>query len=143
MVRSSPSVLEEIAVGLYFLVLCGGIAGFGWVQMTPGPAIGGAFLIIGLTWLTIIIAVSASLVVLAINAYKYLRDEPPVWKAATFALLTPLATGVTIYLVFATTNYQLWFLVGGLGFLCSLGLVITVFEGRARRILYSDERLPE
>lgn len=132
MARTSPSVVEEFAVGLYLLVLCGSVAGFGWVQMATGPAIGGAFVIIGLFWLTIIAAVWASLVVLAINVYKYLRDETPVPRAVAFATLTSLVTGVATYLVFATTHSQLWFLVGGLGFLCSLGLVITVLEGRAR-----------
>lgn len=140
MARSSTSVVEELAVGLYLLVLCGSVAGFGWVQMTTGPVIGGAFIVIGFFWLSVITAVWASFVVLVINAYKYLRNETPGWKAVTFALSTPLATGVAIYLAFVTTHYQLWILVGGLGFLCSLGLVITVFEGRARRVWTSHSR---
>ena len=134
MTVSSPSVVEELAVGLYLLVVCSGIAGFGWVQVTTGPAIGGAFIVIGLTWLAILVAVWASLVVLAINAYRYLREDTPLWDAVTFASLTPLGIGVTIYLVFVTTNHYLWFLVGGLGFLCSLGLVRAVLERRARRV---------
>lgn len=132
--RSSSSPVEEFAVGLYLLVLCGSIAGFGWVQMTSGPVIGGAFVVIGLLWLAIFAAVWASLVVLTINVYRYLTAETPSWKATTFAVVTPLAIGLAISLAFLTTPYQLWFLVGGLGFLCSLGLVTTVFEGRARRI---------
>ena len=134
MAQSSPSVIEEFAVGLYLLVLCGSIEGFVGVQLTTGPVIGGAFIVIGLFWLAVVAAVWASLVVLAINAYRYLRDEMPSRKATTFAVLTPFATGVAIYLAFITTHYQLWILVGGLGFLCSLGLIITVFEDRARRV---------
>lgn len=134
MAQSSMSVIEEFAVGLFFLVLCGSIAGFGWVQMTSGPVIGGAFIVIGLLWLAVFVAVWASLVVLTINAYRYLIDETPIWKATTFAVLMPLAIGFAIYLAFVTSHYQLWFLVGGFGFLCSLGLIATVLEDRARRV---------
>lgn len=132
--HSSTSVIEEFAVGLYLLVLCGSIAGFGWVQATTGPVIGGTFIVIGLLWLAVFAAVWASLVVLTINAYRYLTDETPIWNATTFAVLTPLAIDLAIYLAFATTQYQLWFLAGGFGLLCSLGLITTVFEGRARRV---------
>ena len=121
-------------MGLYLLVLCGSVVGIVRVQMTTGPVIGGAFVVIGLFWLAVLAAVWASLVVLAINAYRYLRDEMPSRKATTFAVLTPFVTGVAVYLAFITTHYQLSVLVGGLGFLCSFGLIITVFEDRARRV---------
>lgn len=138
--HSSTSVMEEFAAGLYLLVLCVSIAGVGWVQITPGPYIGGAILVIGLFWLTVLFALWASFVVLALNGYRYLSDETPYWKPVTFALLTPLAIGVAIVLALVTTHFQLWVLIGGIGFLSSLGLATTVFEARARQVWTSHTR---
>lgn len=132
--RSSPSVVEEFAGGLYLIVLCGSVAGVGWVQQTSGFYIGGAFVVIALLWLTVLTAVWAAFVVLSINAYRYVRDEPPMWHAATFAIVSLLAIAATIFLAFATTYFHLWIVTGVIGFLCTLGLVATVLERRGRRV---------
>jgi|AntDeeMetagen134_2_1112570.scaffolds.fasta_scaffold01627_8 hypothetical protein len=134
MTESPTSAIEEFAVGFYLLLLCGTIVGYGVIQVTTGTVIGGALVIVGLLWFTVLAAVWASLAVLTTNAYRYFHDEPPSWKAVTFASLTFLTLGVALYLFFATTLYRLWLPIGGLGFFCSLGLIISVFDGRARRV---------
>lgn len=129
MAESSISALEEFVVGFYLFLLCGTIVGFGF-QGTVGSVL----ILIGLLWFTVLAAGWASLVVLTTNAYRYFRDESPSWKAVTLALLTSVSLGVAVYLFLVTTLYRLWLSVGGLGFFCSLGLVIAVFDGRARRV---------
>ena len=129
MAESSISALEEFVVGFFLFLLCGTIVGFGFQE-----TVGSVLILPGLLWFTVLAAGWASLVVLTTNAYRYFRDESPSWKAVTFALLTSVSLGLAVYLFFVTTLYRLWLSVGGLGFFCSLGLVIAVFDGRVRRV---------
>ncbi len=131
MTRPTATVVEEFAAGVYLLVACIGIAGVGWVQVTSWPR-GGSFLVVGLSWLAALAAVWAALVVLAVNLYRYLRDERPARDAATFALITPLAFGAGVCLALLTPRVRLGVLVGGFGVVGSVGLVATVLGDRVR-----------
>jgi len=121
---------EKVTVGLYLFVLCGTLAVFGLVQVSGGPYIGGAFLIIGGFWLTVVAGVSASLVVLAVNGWKiHERRNGDRW-AVFFAALVVLTYGTGIYLAFVTTHVEISMVIGGLGFLSSLGVAGAVFRDR-------------
>ena len=126
---------EKVTVGLYLFVLCGTLAVFGLVQVSGGPYIGGVFLVIGGFWLTVVAGVSASLVVLAVNGWKIRKRRNGDRWAVLFAALVLLTYGSAIYLAFVTTHVEVSIVVGGLGFLSSLGVIGAVFQDRVRRRL--------
>lgn len=126
---------EEVTVGVYLFFLCGSLALFGWVQVSSGPYIGGAFLVIGAFWLTVVAGVSASLVVLAVNGWRIRKRRDGDRWAVFFAALVLLTYGSAIYLAFVTTYVEVSMAVSGLGFLSSLGVIGAVFQDRVRRHL--------
>ena len=135
MYHSQNRTIEKVTVGLYLFVLCGALALLGLVQVSSGPYIGGAFLVIGGFWLTVVAGISASLVVLAVNGWKIRNRRNGDRWAVSFAALVLLTYGSGIYLAFVTTHVGVSMVVGGLGFLSSLGVIGAVFQGRVRRRL--------
>jgi cadmium resistance protein CadD (predicted permease) len=122
---------EELVVGGYAVVatLCGAV--FAGVQLTSGPYIGGAFLVIGAFWLCVVASVAAAVVVLIENADRRRRNESVDPWASVFAGLMLVALVAALYLAFAANRLQMAMVVGAVGLvLAPLGLLAAVFEDR-------------
>jgi cadmium resistance protein CadD (predicted permease) len=122
---------EELAAGSYAVVaaFCGAV--FVGVQLTSGPYIGGAFLVIGAFWLCVVAAVAVAVVVLIENADRRRRNESVDPWASVFAGLMLVALVAALYLAFAANRLQMAMVVGAVGLvLAPLGLLAAVFEDR-------------
>lgn len=128
---------EELVVGSYAVVaiLCGAV--FAGVQLTSGPYIGGAFLVIGAFWLCVVAAVAAAVVVIIENADRRRRNESIDPWVSVFAVLMLAALAVALYLAFAANRLQVAMVVGAVGLVVApLGLLAAVYEDRL-----SEERI--
>ncbi|MUV87971.1 hypothetical protein GJ631_15770 [Natronomonas sp. CBA1123] len=128
---------EELAAGSYAVLatLCGAV--FAGVQLTSGPYIGGAFLVIGAFWLCVVAAVAVAVVVLIENADRRRRNESVDPWGSVFAVLMLASLAVALYLAFLANRLQVAMVVGAVGLVVApLGLLAAVFEDRL-----SEERI--
>lgn len=128
---------EELAAGSYAVVaaFCGAV--FVGVQLTSGPYIGGAFLVIGAFWLCVAAAVAVAVVVLIENADRRRRNESVDPWASVFAVLMLVALAAALYLAFPANRLPVAMVVGAVGLVVApLGLLTAVFEDRL-----SEERI--
>lgn len=137
MIPTTNRGTEELAVAGYAVVatLCGAV--FAGVQLMSGLYIGGAFLVIGVFWLCIVVAVAAAVVVLIENTDRRRRDESADPWASAFAVLMLVSLAAALYLGFAADRLQGAMVVGAVGLVVApLGLLAAVFEDRL-----SEERI--
>ena len=122
---------EELVVGSYAVVaiLCGAV--FAGVQLTSGPYIGGAFLVIGVFWLCVVAAVTVAVVVLIENVDRRRRNESVDPWGSVFAMLMLVALAAALFLAFAANRLQMAMVAGAVGLVVApLGLLAAVFEAR-------------
>lgn len=126
---------EEVSVGFYLFVASSSAAVYVGVQVTGGPATGGAFLVIGALWLCVYTVAATSLVVLLVNAYRSVQDTSMDKLATFFATMILISLGSALYLGFIADRLQTAMAVGIVGLiLAPLGLSATVFEPRFRHL---------
>lgn len=134
---SNPAnrLTEEISVGFYFFVASLSAAVYIGVQVTNGPAIGGAFLVIGVFWLCVCTVATTALVVLLENVYRSIQETRMDNLAIFFATIILISLGSALYLGFIAHRLQTAMAVGSVGLILGpLGLSATVFEPRFRHL---------
>ena len=126
---------EEVSVGFYLFVALLSAAVYVGVQVTSGPSIGGAFLIIGAFWLCICTVAATALVVLFVNIKRSIRDNSTDKTAILLAVIILLSLGGALYLGFVANRLETATVVGVVGLiLAPLGLFATVYEPRFRHL---------
>lgn len=132
---------EEVSVGFYLLVAFLSAAVYLGVQVTSGPSIGGAFLVIGAFWLCVGTVAATALVILLVNVYRSIQDTATDRLAVFFATIILVSLVGALYLGLLADHPRTAMAAGTVGLvLAPLGLFATVFEPRIRHLF--AERIP-
>lgn len=127
---------EKVCVGLYLLAALLSAAVSVGVQVTSGPSLGGAFLVIGAFWFCICTVVATALVILGMNTYRSIQGTNTDKIAILIATIILISLGGARYLGFIANHLQTAMAVGISGLiLAPPGLFATVFEHRLRHLL--------
>lgn len=131
----SNRLTEEVSVGFYLFVALLSAAVYIGVQVTSGPSIGGAFLVIGAFWLCVCTIAVTALVVLLVNVNRSIQATSTDKTAILLATIILISLGVALYLAFVVNRLRTAMAVGVVGLiLAPLGLFVTVFEPRFRHL---------
>lgn len=126
---------EEVSVGFYLFIALLSAAVYIGVQVTSGPSIGGAFLVIGAFWLCVCTVATTALVVLLVNIKRLIRNTSTDKTAILLATIILISVGGALYLGFVVNRLKIAIGVGVLGLiLAPLGLFATVYEPRFRHL---------
>ena len=134
---SNPAnrLAEEISVGFYLFVALLSAAVYIGVQVTSGPSIGGAFLVIGAVWLCVCTVATTALVVLLVNIKRSIRDTSTDKTAILLATIILISLGGALYLGLVVDRLEIAMVVGVVGLiLAPLGLFATVYKPRFRHL---------
>lgn len=134
-------LIEEVSVVFSLLAASASAAVYLGVQVTSGPAIGGAILVIGAFWLWVCTVAATALVVLLVNVFRSIQDTGTDRLAILFATATLVSLGGAGYLGLLADRPRPAMAVGIVGLiLAPLCLFATVFEPRFRHLF--AERIP-
>lgn len=135
MSNPASQLTEKVSVGFYLLIASLSAAVYLGVQVTSGPTIGGAFLVIGAFWLCVTTVAATALVVFVVNGYRSIQDTSTNKLAMLFATIILVSLGGALYLGLVANRPQTAIAVGIVALiLAPLGLIGTVFEPGFRHL---------